>query len=502
MCPAEKNADDRLANAVRNAQRGQYAQAETTFREILVSEPANMAAKFGLATILATGGRLNESIGLFREVVQVQPDHLTAWTNLGNALLHSGDHREAENAFRAVVKVKPGALSALYGLGCALQYSGRHAEAEDYFRRALQLQPNDPGLQMNLGTVLRQQRKLDKAMESYRKVTQLKPDLHQGWSAFGQTLLDLGRPQEAEQAFHHTIWLAPETAEARIGLGDALSAQQRNDAALDSYLKAIALDPKSQNAHTKAESLLLRMAGAAGEQPMFARLLENLVYERPSDSVTDALALVDTYTYPVAWVLDETRELLRQFDPEQLYPGAWWKEQLSRFGTLAEGHDKVFRGISSAIYSWSPPCREAVESVAAFAGEAILHSFGAGTGYWEWLLAQHFGTRVHAGDRALRRRFIAMAEEDYATASVGDGEVAFLAWIPQGVDVVMSLLRQLRPGQKLIIVGQGPDDTGKARICATDDVFRHLDTAFEPAGNIPLGYYSYIHDDVRMYRRR
>ena len=502
MCPAGNNAEDRIARAARDAQHGQYAQAEAKFREILVSDSANVEAKFGLATVLATRGRLHEAIPLFQEVVQARPDHLAAWANLGNALLHRGDYHEAGNAFRAVLKIRPDTFPALYGLGCALQYQGRHAEAEGHFRRALQFQPNDPGLWMNLGTVLKQQRKLGDAIESYRKVTQLKPDLHQGWSAFGQTLLELGRPQEAEQAFRHAIWLAPEVAEARIGLGDALSGQQHGDAALESYLNAIALDPKSQNAHTKAESLLLRTAGATGEESVFARLLGDRVYERPADSVPDALALVNAYTYPVAGVLDETRTLLRQFDPEQLYPGAWWKERLSRFGTPAEGHDKVFRGISSAIYSWSPPCREVMEAVAAFTGDAVLHSFGAGTGYWEWLLARHFGTRVLAGDRVLRHRFVAMVVEDYGTASVSDGEVVFLAWVPQGVDVVMNLLRQIRPEQKLVIVGQGPDDTGKARICATDDVFRYLETVFEPAGKVPLGYYSYIRDDVRMYRRR
>jgi tetratricopeptide (TPR) repeat protein len=502
MSPVGNNAEDRVAGAARDAQQGRHAQAEIKFREILVSEPANVEAKFGLATVLATSGRLHEAIGLFREVLQARPDHLAAWANLGNALLHRGDYHEAENAFRAVLKIKPDTSPALYGLGCALQYQGRHAEAESHFRRTLQFQPNDPGLWMNLGTVLKHQRKLNDAIESYRKVTQLTPDLHQGWSAFGQTLLESGRPQEAEQAFRHAIRLAPEVVEARIGLGDAVSSQQRADTALESYLAAIALDPKSQNAHTKAESLLLRMAGATGEQSVFTRLLENRVYDRPTDSVPDALALVDAYTYPVAGVLDETKALLRQFDPEQLYPGAWWKEQLSRFGTPNEGHDKVFRGVSSAIYSWSPPCQEAVEAVAAFTGDAVLHSFGAGTGYWEWLLARHFGTRVLAGDRVLRHRFIEMVVEDYATASVNENEVVFLAWIPQGIDAVMNLLRQIRAGQKLVIVGQGPDDTGKARICATDDVFRYLETAFEPTGKIPLGYYSYIRDDVRMYRRR
>ena len=502
MHPIDNNSGDTLAHATRDAQRGQYAEAETKFRKILASDPAHVEAKFGLATVLATCGRLNEAIDLFREVVQMRSDHPTAWINLGNALLHQGTYREAENAFRIATGIIPGSCPALHGLGCALQYQTRYAEAEDCFRRALKFQPNDPGLWMNLGTALKQQRILGEAIETYRKVTQLNPGMPQAWSAFGQTLLELGRLQEAEQAFRFAIRLAPEAADAQIGLGDSLSGQQRDDAALHSYLRAIALDPKSQNAHTKAEAFLLRRAGAAGKESAFMRLLEDRVYERPSEAVNDALALFEAYTYPEAWVLNETGKLLRQFNPEKIYPGAWWKEQLSRFGILTEGHDKVFRGICSALYSWSLPSLEAVETVAAFIGKEVLRSFGAGTGYWEWLLATHFGARVRASDRVLRRRFIAMTQEDYSAASVGHGEVVFLAWIPQGVDAVMNLLRQMHTGQKLVVVGQGPDHTGKARICATDEVFRYLDGTFESAEKMPLGYFSYIRDDVRMYRRR
>lgn len=499
MCPVRN--EERLARAIRNAQRGSHAQAEAEFREILLSQPTNVEAKFGLATTLATSGRLDEAISLFREVLHARPDHLAALGNLASALLHRGDYAGAERAFRAVLKLKPDSFPSFFGLGCALQNEGRSAEAEDNYRKALQLQPNDPHLWMNLGTVLRQQRKLGAATESYRQAIRLKPDLHQGWSALGQTLLELDQLPEAEQAYQQAIRCAPQTAEARIGLGDVLSAQQRGDAALDCYLHAIALDPASQNAHTKAESLLLRLAWAQSGEAT-AHLLKDRVYEQPARSVADAMALLDAYTYPAADVLDRTRTLLRDFDPERLYPAAWWKEQLSRLGAPTAGHDKVMRGICSAIYSWSLPSREAIEAVASFAGDAILHSFGAGTGYWEWLLARHFGARVLASDRTLRHRYIEMTMEDYGTATVHEGEVVFLAWIPQGVTAVMNLLRQMRAGQKLVIVGEGPDERGKARICSTEEVFRYLETAFESAGTVPLRHYSYIRDDVRMYRRR
>lgn len=502
MPPGQTIEADQLNRALFNAQRGDHAQAETAFREILLSNPASVDAKFWLATTLAIKGQFTEAIALLHKVIQSRPDHLVALLNLGNASLQLGNFHEAEQAYRTALQLRPDSEPALFGLGYVLQHNGRLAEAEGCLHSALQLQPNNPILWMNLGTVLKQQRKLPAATEAYRKATQLNSDLHQGWCALGQTLLELHRPHEAAQAFRHALMINPKMAEAYIGLGDALCSQQRDDAALELYLCALDLDPESQNAHTKTESLLLRLAGASGNGLMFKSLLENRIYIRPLNSVPDALALLRAYTYPESWVVDETRALLQDFDPEQLYPDAWWKERLSRFGDPAKGHDKIFRGVSSAIYSWSLPSHEAIAAIATFTGKTTLRSFGAGTGYWEWLLERHFGTRVLCGDRVLRRRFVVMAEEDYTTASIGDDEVVFLAWIPLGLDMVMNLLRQMQADQKLIIVGQGPDASGKARICATDEIFRYIESAFEPAGNVQLGYYSYISDDVRLYKKR
>ena len=493
--------DNRLMHAQRLAQQGQFNQAAEAFRAILATKPNHLDAMFGLATVHAMCGQTHNAIGLLREVIQAKPDHPAALLNLSNALMQQGSAHEAEPLFRALLKLKPDSAPAIYGLGCALQQLGNATEAEHCYRKALPAMPNEPGLWMNLATALRQQGRLADAADAYQKTTQLKPDLMQAWSALGQTLLELNRLQDSEHAFRNAMQLAPHQAEAVIGLSDVLVAQQHDDAALNSYLRAIELDPTSQNAHTKIESLLLRLASSRNEEALLSRMSANRICASPADAKSDALALLAAYSYPKTEVLDKTRLFLECFEPERLYTIDWWQQQLSAFGTPAKGHDKILRGICSILYSWSVPSKEAIEAVANFAGNEAIHSFGAGTGYWEWLLAKHYGTKIVAGDRELRHRYIEMTEEDYATAPVREGEVVFLAWVPRGVTVVMNLLQQMRPGQKLVLVGQGPDSAGKARICATDAFFHHLETRYQRMATIKLGCYSYIQDDVRLYQR-
>lgn len=493
---------NQLDRAQRAAQQGDLLQAEAAFRAVLDSAPKNAEAKFGLATVLAMSGRARDAIPLFRDVVKAKPEHLTAQLNLGHALLQNGATDEATQSFRAVLKHKPDAHAARYALGCALLQQGDAAQAESNFRTVLPALRNDAGLWINLATALRQLGRLGEAADAYRTAVQTNAQLPPAWSALGQTLLDLQQFAKAERAFGRAAQLAPQNADAEIGLGDALLAQQREDDALARYRRAIELAPQSQNAHTKMEALLLRMASTVGTDPLWTRIWRDRVYERPADAMADVSVLLDAYRYPDADALAQAQAFFTQFDPEQLYPTAWWQERIAAFGAPANGHDKILRGVCSALFSWSAPQGEAIDAVAKFVGDTVLHSFGAGTGYWEWLLTRHYGTRVVAGDQVLRHRFIDMIVEDYGTAVVREDETVFLAWIPRGVDAVMNLLQQMRPGQRLVLIGEGPDSTGKARICATETFFRRLETEYDAVATIPLGCYSYIDDDVRLYQRR
>lgn len=488
-----------LARALQAAQQGRLMDAEAGFRRILAADAAHVEAKFGLATVFALTGKAGDAIALFGDVVRANPEHTGALLNLGNARLQLGDIQNAEQSFRRVLKLKPDSMPARFGLGCALQQQGNVLEAERCYRDALPAFQNDARLWMNLATAQRHLGKLAEAVGAYRRAVQLNPGLVQAWSALGQTLLDTQQLPDASEAFRRATQLAPENAEAVIGLGDVHAAQCQDEQALACYMRATTLDPASQNAQTKAESLLLKRAGSEGPDPLFDRLAGNRIYATPSESRADALALLDAYRYPDPQVLNQTRSFLESFEAGQLHPRAWWKAQLSGLGPT--GQDKVLRGICSALYSWSAPTREAIEAIAEFAADGVVHSFGAGTGYWEWLLEHHCRTRVLASDRILRHRYIEMAEEDYGTAVVGEREIVFLAWIPRGVDAVMNLLDQMRPGQKLVLIGEGTDPSGKARICATEAIFQHLEAAYERVGTLELGCYSYIRDDVRLYQR-
>jgi hypothetical protein len=155
------------------------------------------------------------------------------------------------------------------------------------------------------------------------------------------------------------------------------------------------------------------------------------------------------------------------------------------------------------VFSWSLPDNDTLSLIAEFVGEnRQLTSYGAGSGFWERLLRDHYGVAVAATDHQLRHRFLPMTQQDYSCAVVPRDSAIFLSWIIRGDTGVLNLLKQIHPGQKLILVGEPPDREGVPRICGTPEMFALLAAEFRLERCIPLVSYSLLNDTASLYIRK
>ena len=92
-----------------------------------------------------------------------------------------------------------------------------------------------------------------------------------------------------------------------------------------------------------------------------------------------------------------------------------------------------------------------------------------------------------------------MTQQDYATAEVEPTDTIFFAWIP-GRDLgVMNILNQMKHGQKLVLVGEPPDQEGIPRICGTPQMWSLLEKEYSLVKTIPLVSYSLLNDTVSLF---
>ncbi len=242
------------------------------------SPPAAIAALFERAVGHHQRGELAQAEPLYREILAQAPVHFDALHLLGIARMQQGAHKDAIDLIRRAVDVdprNPNKAAALSNLGIALSESGRAAEALGCFERSLALDPRNPETHYNLGNARLATQQPGEALASYERALALKPDHVAALNNRGNALSALRRVQEALASFDRAIAARPDFADAHANRADALLALQRPDEALASADRALALKPgfaEAINSRGNALRALKRYDEAARA---FAQLLES-----------------------------------------------------------------------------------------------------------------------------------------------------------------------------------------------------------------------------------
>ncbi len=151
-------------------------------------------------------------------------------------------------------------------------------------------------------------------------------------------------------------------------------------------------------------------------------------------------------------------------------------------------------------YAWAIPTDDALDAILATANELV--EIGAGRGYWAHLLSER-GATVHAYDNGSWT----MHSDVHPWHPVEHGgpemvelhpdAAAFISWPPYDDPMAFDVARRLRPGQKLIYIGE--DDGG----CNGDDEFwGMIRDDFIKVRGVALPQWWGLHDWLTIYERK
>ena len=231
------------ANAIALHQRGQLAEAERIYRQILELDPHHADSLHLLGVLAHQVGRDDVAVELIRKAIASDRRPAAFHSNLGTAYQALGKLEEAATSYERALILNPELAEAQMNLGAVREAQGKHEQAEMRFRRALILRPDLAEAHVNLGNILQAQGKLEEAAASHERAMALKPGFAEAFFNRANALQAQGKLEEAVVSYQRALALKPGMAEGHGNLGNALLAQNKLDEAEASYSQALRIKP-------------------------------------------------------------------------------------------------------------------------------------------------------------------------------------------------------------------------------------------------------------------
>lgn len=207
---------------------GKGPDAISHLRQAVSLEPKSLDVRLDLASALIREAQIPTAMAELREAARMVPSDPRPFILMADTYREHNQPYSAAEAFRQAIRVDPKRAQSYVGLADVLVFQvGRLPEAEELIRAASKLDPNDPVIQR------------------------------------GREVL-AGARQVAEQELarrRSELRSKGDSAETRIAVGKAEALLGNNDAALEHFKRATALDP----AGTKAPSDLAAIHLVRGE---------------------------------------------------------------------------------------------------------------------------------------------------------------------------------------------------------------------------------------------
>lgn len=203
-------------------------------------------------------GRLHEARQHYERVLAADPRQPDALNLLGMIDHAEGNIALAVSRIRQAIALNPQMPGFHTNLGTVLHASGDSRAAANAFRQALVVKPDHLAALFNLGVVLQALSEFDEAAKTYAAALKINPRLHDVWNNLGICQAKLGQTA-AIDSFDRAIQLNPQFLGARVNAANLLFTTGRFDDAEQMYRKLLQQHSGQAEAQNNLGLILIKL---------------------------------------------------------------------------------------------------------------------------------------------------------------------------------------------------------------------------------------------------
>jgi predicted aspartyl protease len=155
--------------------KGDFADAEKIFREILGKDSRDVDARLGLSFALLKQRNLQGAYDNASRAIMLDPLSARAHALLGAAILGAGEFQLSVEEFRTAISLNQEEALAISGLAMVDFYENRLNASLAGLRRAVEVDPSEPDYVFNLGQAAARSEKYKEAADAYERFLIIAP---------------------------------------------------------------------------------------------------------------------------------------------------------------------------------------------------------------------------------------------------------------------------------------------------------------------------------------
>ena len=209
-----------------------FDEADAYLRRAVDAGSGNAASLQDAAEALRKEGRFGDALKAYRAVLDMDPDYAMAHAGMGDVFFRLGRYEAAIESFERSLQLDPAQASAairLILMAKSMEKLGRAGAAVEYYERAVELEPGSAKALDHLASSRFGQKRYEEALSLYLSLLEALPDSARTHANIGAVLYHLDRPREALQSFERAVSLDP-GLETELVYLEQLRASLRRDA--------------------------------------------------------------------------------------------------------------------------------------------------------------------------------------------------------------------------------------------------------------------------------
>ncbi|MCW6037403.1 tetratricopeptide repeat protein [Spirulina subsalsa FACHB-351] len=195
----------------------------------------------------AERGNFAQAEQYWSDLIQAFPENPAVWSNRGNMRVSQNELQGAIADYNQAIKLAPDAPDPYLNRGIAYERQQQWSKAIADYEKVLSLTPQDPLAYNNLGNAQAGQGHWQAAIEDYKKATELAPDFAFAFANYALTLYQAEQQPEALRMMRNLVRKYPMFPDMRAALTAALWEQGQQGEAESNWVATVGMDQRYQD---------------------------------------------------------------------------------------------------------------------------------------------------------------------------------------------------------------------------------------------------------------